>query len=158
MIKFNYEISIKIETQKIVNISNATDNNTELGAEDKDGSSIKFETKGIKPSLCNYSDAYLTGDITARVDNAVTNIGFKNLALFTRCVTYMNNEHIDTTENFGIIMPINNLNEYSENYSNTSGSLWQFKRDKSSTNNAGNPDNVSTDNSSSFKYKSSILK
>ena len=39
-------------------------------------------------------------------------------------------------------------------YSNTSGSLWQFKRDESPVTNAGNPDNVSVDNSSSFKYQS----
>ena len=27
-------------------------------------------------------------------------------------------------------MPIYNLTEYSDNYSDTSGSLWQFKRDE----------------------------
>ena len=50
-----------------------------------------------------------------------------------------------------------NLIEYSDNYSNTSGSFWQFKRDESPVNNVGNHDNVSTDNSTSFKYKSSFL-
>ena len=44
-----------------------------------------------------------------------------------------------------------NLIEYSDNYSDT---LWQFKRDESPVTNAGNPDNVSTANSTSFKYKS----
>ena len=43
-----------------------------------------------------------------------------------------------------------NLIEYSNNYSKTYGSLWQFKSDESTANNAGNPDNVSTDNSSSI--------
>ena len=55
-------------------------------------------------------------------------------------------------------MPMYNLNEYSDNYSDTSGSLWQFKRDESSVNNDGNPDNVSTANSTSLKYKSSFFK
>ena len=41
-----------------------------------------------------------------------------------------------------------NLIEYSDNYSDMSGSLWQFKRDESPINNAGNPINVATDNSS----------
>ena len=69
----------------------------------------------------------------------------------------INEEHIDTTENLDIIMPIYNLIKYSDNYSDASGSLWQFKRDESLVTNAGNPDNFSTYNSSSFKYKSSIL-
>ena len=42
-----------------------------------------------------------------------------------------------------IAMPMYNLIEYSDNYSDTSGSLWQFKRDEVPANNA----NLSTDNS-----------
>ena len=48
--------------------------------------------------------------------------------------------------------------EYNDNYSDTSGSLWQCKRDESSINNAGNLANVTTCNSGSFKYKSFFLK
>ena len=51
-----------------------------------------------------------------------------------------------------------NLIEYSDNYSDTSGNLWQFKRDESPVPNAGNPDNVSTTNSTSFNCKSSFVK
>ena len=55
-------------------------------------------------------------------------------------------------------MPIYNLTDYSDwNYSDTSGSLWQFKRDESPTHNNGNLANVNTKDSSIFKYKSSIL-
>ena len=43
-------------------------------------------------------------------------------------------------------MPMYNLIEYSNNYSNTSGSLWQFKRDESPLTNDGNSDNVSINN------------
>ena len=46
-------------------------------------------------------------------------------------------------------MPMYNLIEYSDNYADTSGSLWQFKRDKVPANN----DNLTIDNSESFKYK-----
>ena len=46
--------------------------------------------------------------------------------------------------------------EYSDNYSDTSGSLWQFKRDKLNMN-SGNPVNVTTADSLSFKYKSSCI-
>ena len=47
--------------------------------------------------------------------------------------------------------------EYSDNYSDTSRSLWQFKRDEQNMNN-GNPANVTTDDSTSFKYKSNFFK
>ena len=42
--------------------------------------------------------------------------------------------------------------EYSDNYSDTSGSLWQFKRDEIERNN-----DLTVDNSSSFKYRSNII-
>ena len=48
-------------------------------------------------------------------------------------------------------MPIYNLIEYSDNYSDTSGSLWQLKTDGSYINTDGNYFNVSVNNSSSFK-------
>ena len=51
-----------------------------------------------------------------------------------------------------------NLIEYSDNYSDTSGSLLQFKRDESPVINAGNPNNASAANSKSFKYKLSFFK
>ena len=50
-----------------------------------------------------------------------------------------------------------NLIEYSDNYSDTSGRLWQFERDEENMNNE-NADNVTTTDSSSFKYKSSFIK
>ena len=50
-----------------------------------------------------------------------------------------------------------NLIEYSDNYADSSGSLYQFKRDESPMNNAGNSLNVAFYNSTSFKYKASIL-
>ena len=46
-------------------------------------------------------------------------------------------------------MPMYNLIEYSDNYSDTSGSLWYFKRDEI-TNNA---DVTNDDNAPSFKHK-----
>ena len=53
-------------------------------------------------------------------------------------------------------MPMCNLIEYSQNYSDISGRLWQFKRDEQNMENK-NPVNVTTDGSSSFKYKSSFI-
>ena len=135
-------------------------NNTEYGKGNENDSSFKLETKVIKSSLCDNSDAYIhvTGDITATGGDANTRVEFKNRAPFLRCVTHINDEHIDTAENIDIIMPMYNLIEYSDNYSDTSGGLWQFKRDKSYINNAGSLANVTTLNSTSFKYKSSFLR
>ena len=47
------------------------------------------------------------------------------------------------------MMPMYNLIEYSDNYSDTSGSLWQFKRNEQNMNN-GNPANVTIPDLSSF--------
>ena len=54
-------------------------------------------------------------------------------------------------------MPMYNLIEYIDNYSDTSASLWHFKGDKQNMNN-GNAANVTTADSSSFEYKSSFFK
>ena len=88
---------------------------------------------------------------------ADTNVAFKNYAPFTRCVTHINDEHVETAENLDIIMPMYNLIEYSDNYADSSGSLYQFKKDESPMNDAGNPLIVALDNSASFKYKASLL-
>ena len=50
-------------------------------------------------------------------------------APFTRCVTHTNDEHVEAAENLDIIMPMYNLLEY--NYADSSGNLYQFKRDES---------------------------
>ena len=74
-----------------------------------------------------------------------------------KCITHINDEHVDGAYNLDIIMPMYNLIEYSDNYSDTSGSLWQFTRDESLLTNGGNHDNVSVNNSTSSKYKSSLI-
>ena len=54
-------------------------------------------------------------------------------------------------------MPMYNLIEYSGNYASSSESLHQFQRGESPMNDAENPLNVPLDNSTSFKYKASLL-
>ena len=51
-------------------------------------------------------------------------------------------------------MPVYNLIEYIDNYSDTSGSLWQFKRDELPAGNA----ELTINNSPSFKYKATLLR
>ena len=55
------------------------------------------------------------------------------------------------------ILSMYNLIEYSDNYADSSVSLYQSKRDESSKNHAENPLNVALDNSTSFKNKVILL-
>ena len=164
-------------TQNIVNLPNDSDNesskfatrkwyiindqnNGQYGRGNENDSTIKFETKVIKPNLCDYSDAYIlmTGDIKVADLAANTNVAFKNCAPFARCVTHINDKYVETAETSDIIMPMYNLTEYSHNYVDSSGSLYQFKRDESPMNDAENILNVALDNLTSFKYKASLIK
>ena len=72
-------------------------------------------------------------------------------------VTHINDEHVETAGNMDIIMPMHNLIEYSDNYADSSGILYQFKRDESPMNDSDNPLNVALGNSISFKYKASLF-
>ena len=50
-------------------------------------------------------------------------------------------------------MPMYNLVEHSDNYQDSSVSLYQYKRDETPNNNVNT---IATDNSESFKYKSMV--
>ena len=71
----------------------------------------------------------MTGDIKVTGIAADTNVAFKSCAPFTRCITHVNDKHFETAENLDIIIPMYNLIEYSDNYADSSESLYQFKRD-----------------------------
>ena len=106
-------------------------NNTVYGDRNENVTAVNFETQVIKLSLCNYLRAYILveGDITAGVNDANTKVAFKNCAPFKKCITHINDEHVHTAHNLDIVMPMHILIEYSDNCSDTSGSLWQFKRE-----------------------------
>ena len=142
--------SLKFATRKWYLINDQ--NNTNYCDGDENGATIKFETKVIRSNLCDYSDAYILvkGDITATGCDANTKVAFKNCAPFTKCITHINDEHVDNADNLNIVKPMYNLIEYSDNYSDTSGNLWQFKRDEQNMKN-GSSANVTTDDSSSLK-------
>ena len=121
----------------------------------------------LRSSLCDYSDAYILvkGNITvnntagagAAANNTNKKVIFKNCAPFTNCISKINNTQIDNAEYIDIVMPMYNLIEYSDNYSKTSGSLWQYCKDKPAVNNAGNiVDFTATNTTDSFKFKTKI--
>ena len=88
------EFYSKFSTRKWYMIKNQ--NNRQHGEGNENDSTIKFETKVIKPNLCDYSDAYIlvTGDIIAEGGNENTKAAFKNCPPLTRCVTHINDEHV----------------------------------------------------------------
>ena len=123
-----------METQKIVNLLNGSDNENSKFATKKwyiiDNESngnyshentIKFLTKSIESSLCDYSDAFIlvTGNIAVDA-NSNADVAFKNCAPFSTCTTKINDIFADEASHIYIAMPMYNLIEYSDNYSDTS--------------------------------------
>ena len=118
--------------------------NKDTGADNPD--TIKYDTIVLKPNLCDYAEAYILVDGTIRAA-----VAKKNCAPFTKCNLEVNDEHVDTAENLDITMPMYNLIEYSDNYQDSSATLYQYKRDEPPEANAIN--DLTTNTSSSFKYK-----
>ena len=141
----------------IINDENNTNYgvNKDTGADNPD--TIKYDTRVLKPNLCDYAEAYILidGTIRAEAANANTRLALKNCAPFTKCNLEINDEHVDTAENLDITMPMYNLIEYSDNYQDSSASLYQYKRDEPPEANAIN--DLTVNNSSSFNYKVSLL-
>ena len=157
-------------SQKIINLLDSKDNESQTFSTKRwyiindqntgnnacgngeDGTTIKFETKVIKPNLCDYSDAYIlvTGNIQNKPANSV--VAFKNCAPFRTCDATINDEHVEKAEDLDIVMPMYNLLEYSYNYQDSTGSLYQFNRDEPPNDNA----NVAND-TTSLVYKSKLI-
>ena len=115
----------------------------------------------LRSNLCDYADSYIlvkgaitiTGagdDAAARqADERDKEITFKNCAPFSKSISRINNTDIDNAHDIDIVMPAYNLIEYSDNYSKTSGILWQYYKDDPN-------DNIA--NSESFKSKAKITR
>ena len=119
---------------------------------------LNLKPKSLNQIFVIIQNSYIlvTKNITGAGGYANSRVAFKNFAPFTKCITHINDEYVDNIDNLDIIMPMCNLIEYSDIYSDTSGRLWQFKRDGSHVTNSEYPDNVSKTNSTSFKCKSSF--
>ena len=102
----------------------------------------------LRSSLCDYSDAYIlvkeniavnkNAGAAAAANNTGKEVIFKNCAPFTTCISKINNTQIDNADYIDTVMPMYNLIEYSDNYSKTSGSLWQCCKHIPAVNNTGN--------------------
>ena len=106
------------------------------------GSDIKFKATMLSSSLCDFTDAYILvkgtititraeDDVAARqADERDKGVLFKNCAPFTKCISKINDTEIDDAQDIDIVMPMYSLIKYSDNYSKTSGSFWQYYKDE----------------------------
>ena len=105
----------------IINDENNTnyDVNEDTGANNAD--TIKYDTRVLKPNLCDYAEAYILvdGKIRAIIPGAaavgnppavpalnLTRLALKNCAPFAKCNLEINDEHVDAAENLDIVMPM----------------------------------------------------
>ena len=154
---------MKMESQKIVNLQDATSDDKDLlrvvtkkwievyaqsGINYDTNKEIRIKTPMLRANLCDFSDAYIVvkGDITVtEPNNAKRNksVVFKNIAPFINYISKINGVQIGNAEDLDIVMPMYSLLEYSKNYRKTAGSLWKFYRYE--------PRNPLSSNSESFK-------
>ena len=136
-----------MEYQKIINLLDNTSNlpsklktknwveinDESQGTYNKDNQ-IRYKTSMLRSSLCDYSNAYtlvketITVENTAEAALATNNLNkkviLKNCAPFTNCISRINNTQVNDAHDIDVVMPMYNLIEYSDNYSNSSGILW----------------------------------
>ena len=128
-----------MEYQKIINLlDNApnqpskfrTENLVQINGEStgtyNTGVQIKFKTTMLKSVLCDYNNAYILVKVKISVDNTAaasadannTNkkVIFKNCALFTDCISEINNTQVDNAKYIDRVVPMYNLIEYSDSY------------------------------------------
>ena len=123
-----------MEIQKIINLLNGSDKENSKFATKKwyiidsesngnysEDEEIKFLTRSIELNLCDYSDAYIlvTGNINVTDGNNNTKVTFKNRAPFRKRRTKINETFDDDANFINTTMPMYNLIEYSDKYSDT---------------------------------------
>ena len=169
-----------MEYQKIANFLNDASNkpskfrtrnwveiNDDIRGEYSPNKQIRFKTAMLRSSLCDYIDAYVlvkgnmsvnnTPAAGAAANNTNKKVIFKNCAPFTNCKSKANNSQIDNAEYIDIVMPMYNLIEYSDNYLETSGSLWQYCKEIQEVNNASNIADFNGANATDlFNFKTKI--
>ena len=121
----------------------------------------------LRSSSCDFRDAYIlvkenivvnnTAAAGASANNTNKKVIFKNCTPFTNCISKINNTQIDNAEYIDIVMPMYNLIEYSDNYSKTLGSLWQYCKEIPAIDNEGDFTNFNGANATnSFNFETKI--
>ena len=122
---------------------------------------IEFKNSMIGSNLCDYSDAYIyvKGTITvpntgttAASNNRIKKVISKSCAPFINSISEVNNTE-DDAHDIDVVMPMYNLNEYSDIFSKISGSLYQYYRDEPALNDNCNVIDFPNDNNNSILFK-----
>ena len=170
----------KFVTKKWIEVYDQSEGNYNVNKE------IRIKTSVLRSDLCDFSDAYIVvkGNITVTKktftiddidapNNTTANVTatntadnnafgdkklvFKNNAPFINCISKINGVKIDNAEDLDVLMLMYNLLEYSKNYRKTTGSLWNYYRDKPSSTIGANNITHSILNSESFDYKAKFM-
>ena len=123
----------------------------------------RYKTLMLRSDLCDYSDAYIVvkGKITVTNPNNDAydkELTLKNNAPFLSCILKIIITFNDNAEDLDIVMPMNNLLEYSKNHKKT-GNFWNYYRDEPNEESTGGGNGTLKyliRNSKSFDYKTSI--
>ena len=89
----------------------------------------------LQSDFCDCSDTYIVvrGLLLSQIQlmmHVIKKLVLKDHAPFISCISKINNILIDNAEDLNLVMPKYNLIEYSKNYSETTGSLWNYYRDE----------------------------
>ena len=146
-----------MEYQRIINLLNNKPNeatkfrpknwvetNDESRGTHNTNSQIRFKTSVLMTIVCSDAyiqpciDAYILFEGTITVANtaaaraAANNVNkmviVKNCVPFTSCMNRINNIQIDDAQYINVVLPAYNSIEYTDNYSKTSGILFQYCR------------------------------
>ena len=130
-----YFLCIKIEFQKIVNSLGTTFNDKDLprfltkklievyDQSEKNNSpnkEIRIKTSMLRSDLCDFNDVYIVvkGDIALQGDNDANKrnkiLAFKNNSPFINGISKINGVKIDNAEDLDVVIPMDNLLEYSK--------------------------------------------
>ena len=90
----------------------------------------------LRSNSCDYSHADILVKETITAENnaaqdqpnngANKKVILKNCAPFTKCINRIKNTQVDDAHDIDVEMLMYKLIEYSDNYSKTSGTLWQY--------------------------------
>ena len=86
----------------------------------------------LRSDLCSFRDAYIfvkeTITVAGESNSSTKNrsLACKNNAPFISCISKFNNTLTDNAEDLEFVISMYNLIEYSNNYSKTTGSLWNY--------------------------------
>ena len=117
---------------------------------------ISSNTGILKSNLCDYNDAFIlvTADIIV-IAAPETQVAFRNFAPFTKRITKSDRTTVDDAEKVDLMMQMYNLIEYSWNYSETTGDLSFYSKNKATDFNA---DIVNDNDFKPFKYNAKLLR